>query len=118
MTCYTMMWWLTVGHVLADFPLQGNFLSDAKNHKRPLPGVPWQLCLISHALIHGGMVAYITQDITLGLCETLAHGYIDYTRCDGKFGMWIDQSLHLVCKMFWIWCWLDGGGQIMRSIAV
>ena len=110
MTYNTMLWWLLIGHVLADFPLQGDFLSDTKNHKRPIPGMPWQLCLAAHALIHGGMVAYVTQDIELGMCETLAHGLIDHMRCDGKYGMWVDQSLHLLCKVFWVWIWfLDGG---------
>ena len=38
LTIFAMM---VVGHVLADYPLQGDFLSRAKNRFSPIVGVPW-----------------------------------------------------------------------------
>lgn len=32
---------LLVGHALADYPLQGEFLSKTKNHRSPNEGIPW-----------------------------------------------------------------------------
>jgi hypothetical protein len=32
---------LIAGHALADYPLQGDFLSRAKNRSAPIPGFPW-----------------------------------------------------------------------------
>ena len=36
-----ILFWLMVGHALADYPLQGDFLAKAKNRTAPIPGVPW-----------------------------------------------------------------------------
>lgn len=49
---------LLAGHALADYPLQGDFLSKAKNRTAPIPGVPWQQALGAHVVIHGAFVAH------------------------------------------------------------
>lgn len=37
-----MLCLLVAGHAVADYPLQGDFLSAAKNHKKtPYPDVHW-----------------------------------------------------------------------------
>jgi hypothetical protein len=47
-----LLFWLLVGHSLADYPLQGEYLSDAKRQgKTPLP---WWIALTWHSLIHAG----------------------------------------------------------------
>jgi hypothetical protein len=51
---------LLTAHALADYPLQGDFLSKAKNRMAPIPGVPWRQALGAHAFIHAGAVALIT----------------------------------------------------------
>ena len=43
-------------HYIADFPLQGDFLANAKNHRKPIPGVPWYQALFAHAVIQGAGV--------------------------------------------------------------
>jgi hypothetical protein len=92
---------LMIGHAVADYPLQGDFLSKAKNHKLPIPGVPFYQALGAHALMHGGMVWVITGIWWLGALETVAHAAIDYLKCDGKIGFNADQGLHAVCKAIW-----------------
>lgn len=120
----TVLFWLLVGHAVADYPLQGDFLARGKNHRAPLPGVPWWICLVNHAAMHAGMVALVTGSIALGLVEFVLHCVIDYAKCDGLFdrsaywdvAVWgdaiaaekeasdreaftIDQALHVVCKV-------------------
>lgn len=104
MNLSALFWWLIVGHALADYPLQGDFLARGKNHKQPIPGVPWQICLVSHALIQGGAVALVTGSVLLGVAETIVHILIDYGKCDGWYGFGVDQVLHLVSKAAWAAC--------------
>lgn len=104
-----IIFYLLGAHALCDYPLQGDFLARGKNHKNPLPGVPWYQCLLAHALIHGFAVSLITGSLWLGLAETICHTYIDYSKCNGKFASWggdegafnFDQYLHAMCKVAW-----------------
>lgn len=95
------LYWLIVGHFVGDYPLQGDFLARAKNHKAPLPGAPWYQCLAAHAIIQGGVVAFVTGSVTLGICETVIHTGIDYAKSDGEIGFNVDQALHILCKVLW-----------------
>ena len=121
MTFFLLM---LVGHALADYPLQGDFLARAKNHTAPIPGVPWVHGLFWHAVIHGGAVGLATGSAVLGVAETLVHMLIDHAKCAGWFNRWfgavpwgerleqpstddlsrafhIDQGLHVACKVLW-----------------
>ena len=93
---------LIVGHTVADYPLQGDFLSKAKSRVAAIPGVPWQQALGAHAIMHGGMVWALTGSIGLGLAEVLAHAAIDDAKCTGKISFNTDQALHAVCKVAWV----------------
>lgn len=93
---------LLAGHALADYPLQGDFLARGKNHKNPIDGVPFYHCLAPHALIHGGIVCLVTGSLILGILETIIHAVIDYGKCDGRYGLNVDQALHVACKLLWI----------------
>jgi hypothetical protein len=92
---------LIVGHVVADYPLQGDFLSRAKSRAAPIPGVPWYQALGAHAIIHGGMVWAITGIWWLGLLETGCHAFIDDAKCNGHLSFNGDQALHIWCKFAW-----------------
>ena len=92
---------LLVGHALCDFPLQGDFLAGAKNHRRPMPGTPWWIALTAHALIQAGMVGLVTGNALLGVAEFCLHWMIDHSKCDGRFGLTTDQALHVACKILW-----------------
>lgn len=92
---------MIVGHVIADYPLQGEFLSRAKNRFTPVPGVPFYQALGAHAVIHGGMVGLITGSTILGLGEAVVHALIDDLKCAGRLNYNQDQALHVGCKVAW-----------------
>ncbi len=97
---------LLAAHGVCDYPLQGDFLAKGKNHKLPLPGVPWYQCLVWHSMIHAGAVVLITGSILLGCCELVAHSIIDFGKCSGWFGFNTDQALHVTCKIGWWLFWI------------
>ena len=101
MPTVTLFFWLLVSHAIADYPLQGDFLARGKNHKAPIPGIPWYQCLFWHAVIHGGAVALITQSIPLGCAEFVIHIITDYAKCDGRLTFNEDQAIHVACKVLW-----------------
>jgi hypothetical protein len=94
---------LLVVHALCDYPLQGDFLARAKNHKAPIPGVPWYQALTAHALIHAGAVLLATGSMMLFLFEFVCHWCIDRTKCEGAISYDTDQLLHVLCKAAWVW---------------
>lgn len=93
---------LIIGHFLADYPLQADFLAKAKNHKLPIPGVPFYQAIIAHAAIHAGTVWVITGSGYLGICEFFLHSTIDYLKCDGKLTFNQDQIAHAICKLGYV----------------
>ena len=92
---------LFAGHALCDYPLQGDFLAKGKNHRNPLPGVPWYQCMGAHALIHAGMVYLVTQSYTFAICEFVVHFWTDYAKCDEKLTFNQDQAIHYAFKVLW-----------------
>jgi hypothetical protein len=101
-----MIFAMLVGHAVCDYPLQGDFLARGKNHRAPLPGVPWQIILTAHALIHAGAVGLITGSMWLAVAELAWHFIIDFSKSEGWFGdgaraFTTDQALHVVCKIAW-----------------
>lgn len=103
MTFVQLLGLLIVGHALADYPLQGDFLARAKNRTAPLPGVPWWQALSAHAIIHGGFVGVITGSWLLGCAEAIWHWLIDDLKCRGKISFNTDQALHIAFKALWAW---------------
>lgn len=94
---------MLIGHAVADYPLQGDWLSKAKNHTLTLvPGEAiWPGALASHALIQAGAVWLVTQSWMLMAFEFFAHAAIDHAKCSGRLTYNQDQALHVVCKMAW-----------------
>lgn len=93
---------LLCSHALADYPLQGDFLSRAKNRAVPIPGVPWYQAMAAHCVIHGGFVALVTGLWWLGALEAVAHAVIDDAKCSGRISFNQDQALHIACKIVWL----------------
>lgn len=95
--------WMLIGHAVADYPLQGDWLSKAKNRKLELvPGQTiYPLALLSHAAIHAGAVKLATGSWLLAGAELLAHTEIDDAKCKGLLSYNADQLLHLACKVVW-----------------
>lgn len=103
-----MFFALAIGHALADFSLQGDFLSAAKNRHADLarffgesgqPKYLWVHALTAHAMIHAGAVWIITGSVTLAAIELFIHWLIDFAKCEGWTNFSADQFLHLGCKV-------------------
>jgi len=113
-----ILWQLLVGHALADFALQHDPMARGKNRHTPIdsaripPGQKiqrvWPYWLTSHAIIHGGVVFYITGDYWLSGAETVSHWVIDCLKCENKTTIHIDQALHIACKILWAWIYVAG----------
>jgi hypothetical protein len=99
----TLLLGMVAAHALCDYPLQGDFLARAKNHRAPLPGVPWYQALFAHALIQAAAVSLLTGSIALGIGEFVMHSAIDYTKSEGSISYNTDQFLHVVSKIVWVW---------------
>lgn len=96
-----MLFLLIVGHALADYPLQGDFLANGKNRNTAIGKIFWPHALFAHSVIHGGFVAVITGNVWLGIAETVIHAGTDWLKCEGKISLQIDQSVHIGCKLVW-----------------
>lgn len=92
---------LIFAHVLADYPLQGDFLSRAKNRLNPIPGVPWYQALGAHVIMHGALVWLITGIWWLGVAEMIIHAVTDDAKCSGRLTFNQDQAIHAACKVAW-----------------
>ena len=100
---------LAIGHALADFPLQGEFLAMCKNRRHLIrlkdPNLPpemWVTCMAAHCLIHAGMVWAITGSVVLGAVELVVHWMLDMAKCEGKTGFTLDQIMHILCKVVYV----------------
>jgi Protein of unknown function (DUF3307) len=101
---------LAIGHAIADFPLQTEFLAINKNrHLVPKdtddgkPSSMWIHCLTAHALTHAGMVFIILAPFgkaaaALAFIELVLHWILDFVKCEGWTGFNVDQAAHYVCK--------------------
>ena len=109
---------LVMGHAMADFPLQGDFLSHGKNRHNTIkladgqsPKRLWIYLMSAHALIHSFFVWLFTGSILLGFVEFVVHWIIDALKCDGKTSFETDQWLHIITKAVYvalIWAGLVG----------
>ncbi len=98
---FTLLFFLIVGHSLSDYPLQGDFLSAAKNRNTPIGKLFWPHALFAHSMIHGGFVAILTGSVWLGVAESVIHGATDWLKCENKISLNVDQAIHVTCKFIW-----------------
>jgi hypothetical protein len=100
---FTLFLKLLIGHALADFALQTEFISDAKNRQLTSYGnsVPWWIIMSVHCIIHAAFVWMLTNSLVLGILEFVVHFGIDTLRCEGWFSFTTDQVLHVFCKLMW-----------------
>lgn len=99
---FELFFLLMIGHAIADYALQNDFMAAAKNHKTELGKVYWKWVLPSHGLIHAGFVYIIAGSFVLALAEFIIHTITDYLKCDGKIGFHTDQWIHVGCKLLWV----------------
>ena len=109
---FALLFFLLAAHALMDYALQTEAIATCKCRGCDHPAaktVPWYYWLTAHALLHGAAVGVVIRwfgydwiaVVTLALCETIAHWWIDHLKCLGWFGIHIDQLLHLTCKLLW-----------------
>ena len=101
MSPFEALFFMLAAHGLCDYPLQGDWLSKAKNPTLSL--VPneaiWPGALFFHAMVHAGAVKLITGSWSLAAAELIIHGLTDYLKCRGAFGYNTDQIIHVVTKV-------------------
>ncbi len=44
----------------------------------------------------------VLGSLSLASAELIAHMLIDYGKCDGRYGLHVDQALHVACKVLWL----------------
>ncbi len=99
---------LLIGHAIADYPLQGDFLAVHKNRhvsRRGSPMFPeklWVHCLLAHSLIHAGFVWLITGRVVFALAELVLHFVLDFMKCENWTSYNTDQMLHALCKAIYV----------------
>jgi hypothetical protein len=99
-----VFFWLLVGHAVMDYTLQTGPMPVEKCRKSTSEiqkAVPWYYWLSAHTLGHGGAVYLVTGSLSLGILETVVHWLIDFGKCEGWFGIHVDQALHVGCKVLW-----------------
>jgi hypothetical protein len=99
--------WMLLGcHIFGDWVFQSHVMATEKSRHSESTlqkFVPWYWWLTGHGFVHGFLVSMVTQSISLGLMEFVAHTVIDFGKTEGKYGMVVDQSLHLACKVVWVY---------------
>lgn len=93
---------LVMCHFVADYPLQSDFIANAKNHTTDLGKMFWKWVLPSHGAVHALFVLLVTQSFVLAIFEWVAHCVIDYLKCAGKITLNQDQWLHIGCKVLYV----------------
>ena len=88
-------------HFLLDYPLQGDFLSKAKNRMDPIPHVPWYQAMFAHTAMHGLAVGFITGIPLFAVLEMAIHWWVDDAKCRGELTFNQDQNIHIACKVVW-----------------
>jgi hypothetical protein len=96
-----LLFLLSFAHALADYPLQGPFLSEAKNRNTPIGKLFWPHALAAHSVIHGGAVLLLTGSLWMACAETVIHAATDWLKCENKISLHTDQAIHIGCKVLW-----------------
>ena len=94
-------------HFVADYPMQGDYMAQAKNKYLPQGKGIWMWVLLAHAMIHGAAVFVSTLMIGIALIEVITHATIDHLKNSGKLGSgskgyMVDQSLHVGLKFLYV----------------
>ena len=89
---------LIVGHAVADYGLQTEYIAMNKSPRSN----GWQFTLLAHSLIHAGTVYLITGLMPLAMMECVLHFMIDMFRSTESISRVVDQTLHFLCKAFYV----------------
>lgn len=103
---------LAIGHAIADYPLQGEYLARTKSPTGRDASLgegahDWIISLNAHCMIHAGVVWLITGSIFYALLEWILHWIIDYLKVRKITSLLIDQVLHFSCKLVYAVCLIE-----------
>jgi uncharacterized protein DUF3307 len=101
MSFFSAFIWMVLGHFVADYPLQSDFVAKFKARSASLAAVPWYYVLSGHAATHAVAVGLVTGSLTLALAEFVCHWIIDLAKCEGLTTIHLDQGFHVACKFCW-----------------
>jgi hypothetical protein len=105
---FVLLFALLIGHMLADYPLQGDFLAVHKNRNvshpasEEYPAKLWIHCLLAHSFIHGGFVWLISGQVVFAIAEIVFHFVLDFVKCERWTSYTADQVLHGLCKVAYV----------------
>lgn len=105
---FVLLFALLIGHMLADYPLQGDFLAVHKNRhvsqpaSAEYPDKLWIHCLLGHSFIHGGLVWLISGRLVLAIAEVVLHCVLDFVKCERWTSYTVDQAMHALCKAAYV----------------
>lgn len=98
----TVLFYLIASHFVCDYPLQSDFIAIGKNPEKGIyNGVPWYWIMAGHSFTHGAGVALATNNVWLGIIETVCHFFIDVAKCVRLTTINEDQLAHIGCKLAW-----------------
>lgn len=88
-------------HFLCDYIFQTDAIATGKNSllDKTKFGVPWYYWLTSHAVTHGFGVGLVTNNVWMGVLETILHWFIDLGKCHKLYRLHTDQLLHMASKL-------------------
>lgn len=94
---------LIFAHLVCDFILQNNQTAVEKAPGKDVT-LPWYYWMAAHSATHGLAVALVLGNAYFGLAEFVAHFLIDFLKVKGKYNLHVDQLLHVLCKITWLYC--------------
>ena len=90
-----------MAHFVCDFALQPDRMAVEKVRGMDVT-LDWRWWLTAHAATHGLAVSLLTGVPLLGLAEWTFHALIDWLKGRRMFSLFVDQALHVGCKIAWI----------------
>lgn len=90
-----------MAHFVCDFALQPDRMAVEKVRGMDVT-LDWRWWLTAHAATHGLAVSLLTGLPLLGLAEWAFHALIDWLKGRLMFSLFVDQVLHIGCKIVWI----------------
>ena len=101
MNYWHLLYWLLIGHAVADYALQIPFKSPRRNPETYPDSIygPWWWGMLAHSAINGAFVSLLTGNIAYGMVETVLHFLLDWAKCLGKINAVEDQAGHILSKV-------------------
>ena len=97
---------LFMAHFVCDFTFQNDRMAVEKVKGKDIT-LNWRWWLFAHCSTHGLAVILITSSALLGICELISHWIIDYLKGKRFYSLFVDQFLHILCKLIWFFIFIN-----------